>query len=483
MAQDSGHDQQQPAPRRGRARGWFGPIAAAASGAVATLVLGAPPVAAMAGAVAMGGGLALFGRPAAGGRDGGGGRTVAALNKAVFDSVADGIVGVDRDGRVTFLNPAAEMLCGWREKELIGRRHDKVFGLAVPVAGLDGAASRRSEINLKCRDGQVVPVESHASAIVEGGRVTGHVVVFHDIRERLRAEESRRLAAAVLEHSVQPIVVADLGGVIVAANPAFCHLSGHDAAAIIGRPVAALRSDHHQPAFHTAIRRALEQSGAWQGEVWNRRHDGSPYAVWLSITRIAALSGGGGALVAFYFDITERKRHEQSMAQAACHDALTGLPNRRGFEGRLAELAAAPLERGRRAALMLIDLDGFKAVNDNHGHEAGDAVLRAMAERMGKAIRSGDMAARLGGDEFVVVLGDAAEAAAARVAQTLMERLCQPVAFQGRDLSVSASIGIAFIDAGQSPAEALKGADQAMYEVKRNGKHGFCFHRQQEVAP
>ncbi|WP_231376220.1 sensor domain-containing diguanylate cyclase, partial [Magnetospirillum fulvum] len=323
----------------------------------------------------------------------------------MFDSVADGILSLDLDGRITFVNHAAEHLSGWSERETLGLAAETMFPFVTLLPQQGRVVAReRVEAVLRGRDGGSIPIEIVAAPIVEARRVTGSVVVFRDIRERRHAEESRKLAAAVVEWSPQAIVVADLSGTIIIVNPAFSRLSGYEAADIIGRPVSVLRSGHHEPAFHAAIHHALDREGIWCGEVWNRHKDGAPYAVWLSITRVIAEAGGGGFLVGFYFDITERKRQEDKILREAKHDALTGLPNRRMFEETLdAVLTEAEIEASR-VAVLLVDLDGFKAINDTRGHDAGDALLCEMARRMAAAVRVGDMVARLGGDEFVIVL-------------------------------------------------------------------------------
>ncbi|WP_074768787.1 diguanylate cyclase domain-containing protein [Magnetospirillum fulvum] len=403
------------------------------------------------------------------------GHLIAALNKAVFDSVADGILSLDQAGQITFVNRAGERLSGWSEREALGLAGERVFPFVADLPNQGRVVAReRAEAVLRGRDGEVIPVEIVAAPIIEAGRVTGSVVVFRDIRERRHAEESRKLAAAVVEWSPQAIIVTDLKGQIIIVNPAFSSLSGFEAADIIGQPVSVLRSDHHDDAFHAAIRLALEREGIWCGEVWNRHKDGTPYAVWLSITRVAAEAGGGGFLVGFYFDITERKRHEEKILQAANHDALTGLPNRRMFEETLETALETARRDGHRVAVLLIDLDGFKAVNDTQGHDAGDALLCEMARRMAAAVRVGDMVARLGGDEFVVLLAPIDhDGAVRRVAEHLVEQLSRPVGFRAVTLAVSASIGIAFGDERMTGEDILKHADLAMYEVKRAGKRGY----------
>jgi diguanylate cyclase (GGDEF)-like protein/PAS domain S-box-containing protein len=407
---------------------------------------------------------------------GGGAEPVAALNAAVFESVADGLLGLDRDGRVTFLNRAAQRLSGHGERHSLGRRGVELFPCLAALPAPGGAGGERVEATLRGPAGDVIPIELVAAPIVEARRVTGTVVVFRDIRERRHAEESRRLAAAVVEWSPQAIVVADLAGTVIIVNPAFSRLSGLESADIVGRPVSVLRSGHHDPAFHGAIRQAVEREGLWCGEVWNRHKDGTPYAVWLSITRVSA-EAGGGFLVGFYFDITERKRQEARILREANHDPLTGLPNRRMFEESLDSALTTARHAGHRVAVLLIDLDGFKAVNDRNGHDAGDALLCEIARRMTAALRVGDLVARLGGDEFVVLLApldaEGGAAGARRVAGHLVEQASRPVPFAGGLLTVSASIGVALGDGDQPAAELIKRADTAMYAVKRSGKRGY----------
>lgn len=426
-----------------------------------------------------------LGRGGRAGSSGDVGHQIAALNKAVFDSVADGILSLDRAGQITFVNRAGERLCGWSEREVLGLAGERVFPFVADLPNRGRVETReRAEAVLRGQDGEAIPIEIVAAPIVEAGRVTGSVVVFRDIRERRHAEESRKLAAAVVEWSPQAIIVADLRGRIIIVNPAFSSLSGFAAADIIGQPVSVLRSDHHDDAFHAAIRLCLEREGIWCGEVWNRHKDGTSYAVWLSITRVAAEAGGGGFLVGFYFDITERKRHEEKILRAANHDALTGLPNRRMFEETLETARNAARRDGHRVAVLLIDLDGFKTVNDTQGHDAGDALLCEMARRMAAAVRVGDMVARLGGDEFVVLLAPIdGDGAVRRVAEHLVEQLSRPVPFRAATLAVSASIGIAFGDGRRAGEDLLKQADLAMYEVKRSGKRGYRVHTPPSIPP
>lgn len=401
-------------------------------------------------------------------------QAIALQNKHVFDSVADGIIGVDTERRITFMNAAAERLTGWQEAEVVGLGHDHVLGVVAHLFDTSPSSARQPpEYLLPRRGGAPIPVEIQASPILERRAMTGWVVLFRDVRDRHRADETQKLAAAVLEWSAQAIIVTDLQGTITTVNPAFVHLSGFAAQAAIGQPIGILHSDRHAPQFYADLWAALDRDGVWRGEMWNRAADGTLFATWVSMTRITSDGGRTGCHVAFYFDITDRKRQEERVLAAANQDALTGLPNRRAFHHRLEEMAMAGTVSGEPFALLLLDLDGFKQVNDTHGHDAGDAVLKVQSERMRGVLRASDMVARLGGDEFTVLLRQGLDGATA-VAGKLIDGVAQPVPFAGVSLQVTASVGIAiFPTDGKSPEAVLKAADTAMYAVKRDGRAGY----------
>lgn len=406
-------------------------------------------------------------------------RRIALNNELILNAAGEGIFGLDREQRITFFNAAASRLTGLGEAQVVGQPVAVVVGavatlLSRPLPAGAAAQAATVEADLPQANGPSLPVELSVSPILEKQALTGWVVICRDLRERRQAEESQRLATAVLEWSAQPILVTDLAHVIVMVNPALSWLSGYAPEALIGQPAALLGARDGEHPLPADLGETLQREGVWRGEVWNRRPDGSLYAVWLNITRIGDARHQGGHYVAFFFDITERKRQEQHLLLAAHYDPLTGLPNRRLFQEHLASaLARSP----GRLALMLIDLDGFKAVNDTAGHDAGDAVLVAVASRMRSVVRAGDLVARLGGDEFVVVLEPADPAAARRAAQSIIQEVSRPIPFRGQACQVSASIGIALAPAAMREAsELLEAADAAMYGVKRAGKHGYRFH-------
>jgi len=221
----------------------------------------------------------------------------------------------------------------------------------------------------------------------------------------------------------------------------------------------------------------LRESGEWHGEMWNRTKAGDIYPESLSITKLPRADGGVHGYVATFLDITDRKRREARVRWRAEHDPLTGLLNREVFEARLADMVRLSMECSSLSALLYLDLDGFKPVNDELGHAAGDRVLKTVAKRIEAHVRGGDVVARLGGDEFAVLVSGLTLAEdAARIAAKLVSALSQPVELDGVMAKVGVSIGIALCPRdGDTPAIMLEAADCAMYQAKKQGRGGFAF--------
>jgi diguanylate cyclase (GGDEF)-like protein/PAS domain S-box-containing protein len=399
-------------------------------------------------------------------------RRIARQNKMVFNAVGEGIMGLDQDLHVTFFNTAAERLTGRREGECVGLHRDQIIG----NVGLFFDGRKRTaacEGILPRLAGEPIPVEYHFSPVYENNQPIGSIIMFRDMREHRRANETQQLAATVLEWSAQAIVVTDLSGIIITINPAFTQLTGFLSQDTLGHHISFLRSDRHDDEFYTNQWELLHKDGVWGGEMWNRRHDGSLFAAWVNMTRISEKEDDTGFLVGFYFDITDRKNHEELLIQAANHDTLTALPNRRLFQQYLIDAIRIASDQ-RVFSLMLIDLDGFKEINDQYGHAAGDLTLKTVARRMSRLLRGHDIVARLGGDEFTVLLPNNGLETAKTVASKLIEAISAPISNAGTNLRVSASIGIAGYPGDGETADALmRAADTAMYAVKHNGKHGF----------
>ena len=298
--------------------------------------------------------------------------------------------------------------------------------------------------------------------------------------QKLISVELRKLSTAV-EQSPASIVVTDRKGEIEYVNPAFCRLTGYSPEEALGQNARLLKG-YEQPAEYFQEMWATVLSGReWRGEFHNKRKDGSLFWELASISPIRNEQGEITHFVGVKENITERKQLLAHLDQMAHYDELTGLPNRALFFDRLGCLQTLSRREGRSFALLFIDLDGFKGVNDRHGHEAGDAVLRETAARLSSSIRDSDTAARMGGDEFTVILGNLSrEADVSLIARKILQALSAPIRLPGGgSCSIGASIGISLYPEDAREVETLvSSADAAMYEAKRAGKNGYRFYRQ-----
>ena len=294
-----------------------------------------------------------------------------------------------------------------------------------------------------------------------------------NITARKKAEEELRLASLVYQNSSEAMTVTDAEGVIIAVNPAFCALTGYEPDEVVGKNPKILKSGHHGRDFYDEMWRSLKSTGRWQGEIWNRRKNGEIYPEWLSISSIFEEDGSVHRRVALFSDITKKKELETLLWQQANIDLLTGLPNRRMFLDRLDQEVRKASRHGESVALMFLDLDGFKDVNDTLGHDMGDLLLRQTAERLQACIRDTDVVARLGGDEFTLILGELQETGGIeRVASEIISRLSAPFVLGSEQAYVTASIGITLHPQdADKPEDLITNADQAMYAAKRLGKN------------
>ncbi|MEW5890746.1 MAG: EAL domain-containing protein [Pseudomonadota bacterium] len=295
--------------------------------------------------------------------------------------------------------------------------------------------------------------------------------------ERARQQEDLRLAAVVFEQSVEGIMVTDAAERILMVNRAFVELTGYAPAEVIGRTPRILNSGRHDAAFFRALRHSLEAEGRWQGEIWNRRKSGEIHPVWMSIATVRDAQGAVSHHISILVDISEQKAQAAKIEQLAFYDPLTGLPNRALFLDRLKQALAGAQRHGQRVALLFLDLDRFKEINDTQGHAIGDRTLIEIARRFQAALREEETLARLAGDEFVAIAMGANQSTAALIAERVQKALAEPLSVNGRFFTLKASIGIAFYpEDGRSAEELLKHADIAMYQAKTSGG-GYRFYR------
>ena len=290
-------------------------------------------------------------------------------------------------------------------------------------------------------------------------------------------EEATRLqlAASVFTHAREGIVITDVKGTILDVNESFTRITGYSREEAQGQNPRFLQSGRQGPLFYEQMWQALKALGHWTGEVWNRRKDGEIYAEILTISAVRDSQGETLHYVALFTDITPMKEHQRQLEHMAHYDALTGLPNRVLLADRLHQAMAQTQRRSQSLAVMYLDLDGFKAVNDQHGHAVGDELLIVVAQKIKQALRDGDTLARIGGDEFVAVMVDLkhpkdCEIPLGRVLQAVAE----PVQVHDVTVQVSASIGLTlFPKDGVDADQLMRHADQAMYQAKQAGKNRY----------
>ena len=309
--------------------------------------------------------------------------------------------------------------------------------------------------------------------IDHSGPEVGHLVdIFSAMTaQRESMEENLRIAATAFE-TQEAIMITDAQARIIRVNHAFTKITGYTAQEAIGATPAMLKSGRHDRIFYERMWKALEKSGSWSGEIWDRRHDGEDFPAWLTITALKDSAGGITHHIGNFIDISEQKRAEAHIQHLAYHDALTGLPNRLSLHERMEQVIALARRDRHCFALMLLDLDRFKQINDTLGHHVGDQLLIQVGQRLLESVRDSDIVARLGGDEFVVVL-NAIETpdTATYVADKIVAALSEPFHIDDKVLGSSPSIGIClFPDAAETLSELIQKADVAMYEAKRQGR-------------
>ncbi|KAA0874157.1 diguanylate cyclase [Nitrincola tapanii] len=296
----------------------------------------------------------------------------------------------------------------------------------------------------------------------------------------LRHERDRneRIAMTVFNHAREGIMVTDAQERILHVNQAFTDITGYSAAEVLGKTPRLLNSGHHPAEFFQALHATLESQGHWQGELWNRHKDGSLFVEHMTVSAVRDAFGQTLHYVGLITDITQKKEDEARITRLAYYDALTELPNRSLFMDRLQQALTSARRHALNLAIVFIDLDGFKAINDQFSHAAGDYLLQRLAQRMKGCLRDEDTLARLAGDEFIAMLFNPSSPEETEVIlERLRQQICRSVHWQGQSLEVSASLGVKFL-AMHEFAEAdrlVHLADQAMYQAKKSGKNCVVF--------
>lgn len=293
--------------------------------------------------------------------------------------------------------------------------------------------------------------------------------------ERPNAETVVNLATAVFNSTQEAIVVTDTSSIVVAVNPAFTSITGYAALEIVGKSMRTLQSGRQNRAFYRDMWHRVSQSGYWQGEIWNRRKNGEVYPALLTISSVRNREGRITHFIGSSADLSRIKKSELKLDHFAHHDELTGLPNRRLLSAKLDQALERVRVNGGMGAVVFVDLDRFKLVNDSLGHGAGDELLTLVTQRLRSALRMNDFLARFGGDEFIVLLEHTTEEATRILAARLIASLGEPfVLSSGEEIYIGASAGISFFphDSG-TPEQLLQHADTALYQAKSAGKSTY----------
>ena len=412
--------------------------------------------------------------------------------RLISTAASDAIVIVNEQLQVQYWNPAAEAVFGMASSEALGRPLDDVLVSAGVMQALRqrlAAAIRQEslpasgqtlEVMAQHRDGTGFPVELSLSPFELRGQWQ-IVVIVRDISERKRSEADLRIAATAFE-AQEGILVTDPSLKILRVNKSFTRITGYVADDVLGQKPSVLGSGRHDGHFYEAMWASLKATGAWEGEIWNRRKSGEVYPELLSIAAVRDASGEVVNYVGTFSDITVSKAAADEIENLAFYDPLTLLPNRRLLLDRLKQALAFSARSGHAGALLFIDLDNFKMLNDTMGHDMGDMLLQQVGERLVACVRKRDTVARIGGDEFVVVLEElsptAMEAAAQAegIAGKILESLTRPYALGSNEHRNTPSIGVTIFQGERCEIEELlKQADIAMYQAKNSGRNAVRF--------
>lgn len=429
------------------------------------------------------------------------------LQQSIFEHAGRAIILTDTDGLIAYFNPAAERMLGYRADELVGRETPLCFhlpeevlarstpdavecrfqvppGFAVFVEGLTPAQPLvESEWTYVRKDGSTLPVSLAISALYdEGGEVLAYLGIASDISLQQSREAEQRIAAIAFE-SQAAIMVTDAEQRILRVNRAFSRLTGFSAEETLGNRPSMLKSGRQDAEFYRNMWLSLQTSDHWQGEIWNRRKNGEIFPEWLTISAVRDARGMLTHFVSTFSDISNLKVAESEIHNLAFYDPLTALPNRRLLLDRLDKACATSRRSGAWGALLIIDIDNFKTLNDTLGHDVGDALLTDVSIRLSACIREGDTAARQGGDEFVVMLDnlgeDISEASvqAEIVAEKIRNELAKPYLLVGEvEYIRTASIGVSLFSGQEKSVDVLlKQADIALYKAKDAGRNAIRF--------
>lgn len=411
--------------------------------------------------------------------------TIRKLSLAVEQSPAS-IVITSTEPAIEYANPQFFRSTGYTPQEVLGRNprvlqsgQTSQSTYQAMWAALCAGQVWQGEFVNRRKDGRLYIESATVAPLIDAaGRTTHYMGIKQDITAQKAAENALRLTASVVAQTHDGVMVCDAQRHIIDVNPAFTRITGYTEAEVLGRKPSMLSAGSKNRGQYQDMEAALRTHGHWEGEFWNRRSDGSLYAIASTLNTVCDDAGEVTHYINVFSDVTERKHQNEHLELLAHFDPLTRLPNRTLLADRLAQAMARVQPEQHRLAVCFMDLDGFKAVNDTHGHEAGDELLVIVARRLEAHVRTDDTVARQGGDEFVILLNglhDVTECEHA--AGRLLHAVREPIVVHGHTVQVGASIGIALYPQDGSDAETLlRYADQAMYQAKQGGRNRWVFY-------
>jgi diguanylate cyclase (GGDEF)-like protein/PAS domain S-box-containing protein len=410
--------------------------------------------------------------------------TAAEYYRAIVESSDDAIIGKTPQGVITSWNPAAQTIFGYSREDMVGRSmmvlfppeksNEERFILERIQAGETVEHFETTRIH---KDGRHVEVSVTTSPIRNRlGQVIGASTIARDITLQKVADRQLQLTASVFTSTSEGILIANRKGTIVDINDAFSRITGYSKDEVIGHDARMFRSSSQGPEVFRSMWSALRRVGEWRGEMWSRRKDGQPYSVLLTVSSVRDADDNVQNYVTLLSDITPLKLQQEKLAHSAQYDGLTDLPNRLLLSDRLHHAMALCQRQNQSLAVLYLDLDGFKYINDHYGHDVGDDLLVSVSNRMKLVMRDVDTLARIGGDEFVAVLTNIESLQdCMQLVERVLHACAEAVHIQGRDMKVTASIGVTMYPQDDAEADQLmRHADQAMFEAKQNGKNRIC---------
>ena len=409
-------------------------------------------------------------------------RQSEARHRTVLDFAADAVFVLNAEGQIIYTNQSASDLLDYSRESLLHMNIPQVVATEdIPHAqeefhtlGQQGHA--RTDLRLRRSDGSNVPVEVNAVRLPQGD----FYAACRDISGRLATEAYLHQAAAVYESSRDGIIITDAQTRILAVNPAFSAITGFSEDEVLNATPNILKSDHHPRSFFQQMWQSIRQTGGWSGEIWNRRKGDGVYPEWLSISTVYDHNGGIANYVGVFSDLTQLKRSEAELEYLTNHDALTDLPNGRLFQAHIEHAINRASRHQHGLAVLMLDIDRFKDINDSLGMYVGDSLLKEMARRVVASLWEGDTVARIGGDELVVLIEELKSPEhALLVAEKIRNAMHAPFSINGENFFLTVSIGISlFPDNGDTPELLIREADAAVYRAKEEGRNRVAFYNE-----